>query len=98
MAVVGTTGFGVDVDLDGGDASRSPLHEFDMGTRVLRAFQEIMAISRPSESGFWLPVYMMTHPWLRAPVRLLANVSKGQCDCWFILDAKKPRNAMETAL
>ena len=86
MAVVGTTGFGVDVDLEvdydtGGrdgiaaEAPRSPLPEPDMGTRVLRAFQEIMAISRPSESGFWLPVYMMTHPWLRAPVRLLANVS-----------------------
>lgn len=90
MAIVASTGFGVDVDVDfpasNGTASNSSSHSTpssmsstsspsaSLGNRVVTAFQVILDASRPSNTGFWLPVFLMLHPACRWPVRLLAWV------------------------
>ena len=45
-----------------------------LGLRIRGAFETILATTRPSKSGVWLPLILMTHPSLRDPVRILANV------------------------
>ena len=89
-SVVGSTAFGVDISLD---SETPPLPiatpaQLDaealepgaplLGQRIQRAFETILATTRPSKSGVWLPLILMAHPSFRDPVRILANVSEGR--------------------